>query len=257
MITSFMENLIREITDRYRPVSLEEMESVKLMDRVETKFVFSIDKLPRLLSLMETDYRIMETAGNRLHAYDTVYFDTPGLNLYRVHHQGKLNRYKIRFRRYCDSDLCFFEVKFKNNKGRTIKKRIKHAGFSRVIEGKAEKLMKDCTPFDPASMVPVMETRYNRMTFVNRDMTERITIDTGLTFCKDDQKVTIGGLCIAEVKQQRSSLAGIPCLMHRLEIRQMSVSKFCLGIIHMYPGIRKNNLKPKLLRIQKILKNVS
>ena len=75
-----MNKLIREITARYQPVSLEEIDLVKLLDRVETKFVFSIDKLPQLLSQMESGYRILELAGKRFHAYCTVYFDTPQLN---------------------------------------------------------------------------------------------------------------------------------------------------------------------------------
>lgn len=252
-----MDKLIRDITSRYQPVSLDEMDSVKLLDRVETKFIFNLEKLPALLSLMEPGYRILEIAGNRIHAYDTLYFDTPGLNLYRLHYQGKLNRYKIRFRRYCDSELFFFEIKFKNNKGRTIKRRVKHPGFSKVIEGKAEKLMRECTPIDPASLVPVLETRYNRMTFVNHDLTERITLDTGLAFCNNGKEMAMARLCIAEVKQERSVQTGVPFFLHQMKVHRMSVSKFCLGIIQMYPGIRRNNFKPKLLRIQKILKNVS
>ena len=35
----------------------------------------------------------------------------------------RVNRHKIRFREYVDSGLVFLEVKCKNNKGKTIKKR--------------------------------------------------------------------------------------------------------------------------------------
>ena len=42
-----------------------------------------------------------------------------------MHQNKKLNRYKIRQREYLISDISFFEIKFKSNKGRTIKKRIK------------------------------------------------------------------------------------------------------------------------------------
>ena len=119
-----MNKLILDRATHYYPVSLEEMDQVKLMDRVETKFVFNLDSLPRLLSHMETGYRILEISGTRSHCYHTVYYDTPALELYHLHQRGRLNRYKIRFRKYCDSELSFFEIKFKNNKGRTIKKRI-------------------------------------------------------------------------------------------------------------------------------------
>ena len=51
-------------------------------------------------------------------------------DLYHRHHIGRSNRFKVRSRRYVESDLCFFEVKYRNNKGRTIKNRIR-----KIIEG--------------------------------------------------------------------------------------------------------------------------
>ena len=252
-----MNELIRDWSTRYHPVSLEELDQVRLMDRVETKFVLNLNRLPQVLQEMESGYRILDTAATRIHTYKTVYFDTPALKLYQLHHQGKLNRYKIRFRKYCNSELSFFEIKFKNNRGRTIKKRILQRNCETIIDGKAKALIKVRTPFDPDSLAPVLEIRYDRMTFVNRDFTERITLDTGLTFRKGSEEYAIPDLCIAEVKQERSEPAGFPCLMHRIHVQPLSVSKFCLGIIHLYPEIRKNNFKPKLLYIQKILKNVN
>ena len=50
------------------------------------------------------------------------------MTLYHDHHNGKLNRYKVRRRRYIDTDTEFLEVKLKNNKKRTIKSRIKLSG---------------------------------------------------------------------------------------------------------------------------------
>jgi hypothetical protein len=249
--------MIREMASAFESISLPEMEQVKLLDRVETKFVFRQGLLPILLEEMGNNYRILETCGSRIHPYQTIYFDTPELKLYHVHRQGKLNRYKIRFRKYCDSDLCFFEIKFKNNKGRTIKWRKVHTGGLHVLDETAEILIKKKTPVDPAMMKPVIEIRYDRMTLVNRDLTERITVDTGLTFCSGDQVITIPGLCIAEVKEEKNGHGGFPCLMHRLKVQPMSVSKFCMGIILLHPEIRRNTFKPKLLRIQKILKDVN
>ena len=43
--------------------------------------------------------------------------------MFHNHHNGKLNRYKIRFRDYINTKNSFLEVKFKTNKGETIKSR--------------------------------------------------------------------------------------------------------------------------------------
>jgi hypothetical protein len=249
--------LVRDIASGYESLTLGDLDKVRLLDRVDTKFVFHLSMLPVLLERMKAGYRILETSCSRIHPYQTVYFDTPSLKLYYNHHQGRLNRYKVRFRRYCDADQVYFEIKFKNNKGRTIKKRITQPGFSDIIAGGAKELLTRKTPLEPDSLSPVIDIRYDRITFVNHDFTERITIDKDLTFIKGEESCSLTGLCIAEVKQDRSSSAGFPCLMHKMHVRPLSVSKFCLGIMHLYPEVRKNNFKPKLLRIQKILKNVN
>jgi len=118
------EQKIKDILANFDPIMLEEMDSVKLMDRTDTKFVFSFDQLPGILEAIRPYYRALEISGTRVSKYETLYYDTDDFNLYQRHHCGKMNRYKIRSRKYVESDLHFFEVKYKNNKGRTINNRI-------------------------------------------------------------------------------------------------------------------------------------
>ena len=49
---------------------------------------------------------------------------TETLLAYRQHAQGERRRFKIRCRRYVDSDLYFVEVKLKGTRGRTTKQRM-------------------------------------------------------------------------------------------------------------------------------------
>ena len=114
-----MAESITHICSLFLPISLEEMDRVKLMDRTDTKFVFHISELSELLQSISQDYFILDMKGLRAHAYETLYLDTVDFDLFRNHHNGKLNRYKIRYRNYKESALAFFEIKFKNNKGRT------------------------------------------------------------------------------------------------------------------------------------------
>lgn len=118
------ENL-EDILQTFAPISLDQMSSVKLMIRTDTKFVTNLDKLKQLLKMASNEYYVQEIDGTRDLEYDTTYFDTDDFNMYCMHQWKHTNRQKIRFRTYCISGLQFMEVKTKNNHKRTKKQRIK------------------------------------------------------------------------------------------------------------------------------------
>jgi len=118
-------NLISKYTSSFSPISLEEMDGVKLMNRTDTKFTFSISVLPELFQNLSPFYNVLEIDNKRIHEYKSLYFDTKKRKFYYDHHNQRVNRFKVRFREYVDSGLTFLEVKRKNNKGKTIKKRLK------------------------------------------------------------------------------------------------------------------------------------
>ena len=115
---------INNILGTFAPITLEQMSSVKLMNRTDTKFVTNMAKLRLLLQMAQADYFVQEIDGERNPEYDTTYFDTYNFDMYNQHQWNHTNRQKIRFRTYCVSGLQFMEVKTKNNHGRTKKKRI-------------------------------------------------------------------------------------------------------------------------------------
>ena len=106
-------------------VSLDELDTVSLLDRKDTKFVFNQIDLPHILEKLKPFYRILEINNDRVYTYDTTYFDTDDFRFYVQHHNGSRNRFKVRFRKYSSNKKSFFEIKIKNNKDRTIKKRLK------------------------------------------------------------------------------------------------------------------------------------
>ena len=119
-----------ELLNKFNPITLEQMSGVKLMNRTDTKFVTTLDRLRLLLEMAQSDYYIQEIDGERNMEYDTTYFDTQAFDMYRQHQYGHANRQKIRFRTYVSSHLQFMEVKTKNNHGRTKKKRIEVTDMS-------------------------------------------------------------------------------------------------------------------------------
>jgi hypothetical protein len=169
---------------------------------------------------------------------------------------GKLNRYKLRFRRYVDSGgLSFFEIKFKNNKGRTLKKRVNVKEINSSISGNAEEFLKKVTPFDAAMFEPKLWANYSRMTFVNKFSQERLTMDVNLQIVKTDSSklsVKFPGMVIAEAKQDKMNHAS-PFIrfVRQQNIREGGISKYCFGVFTLHDQVKKNNSKPAVRFIHK------
>lgn len=247
-----MEKLNAILAD-FSPITLKEMDSVKLMDRTDTKYVFTFQQLPIFLEQLKSDYRILTVEGNRISRYESLYFDTKNFDLYHCHHRRKPSRFKIRFRKYVESNLHFFEVKFKNNKGRTIKSRVKQKEIDGSIKDAAALLLKDKTPLESSNLEAKIWVNYSRITFVNKFSPERVTIDIELTFKNDEQIKTIHNLVIAEVKQDKALSSAFIKLMKKYHVREGSISKYCYGVISLFNKIKHNNFKPNLNLLKKII----
>lgn len=245
-------NLIKNILDEFNPITLKEMDNVKLMDRTDTKYVFRLDNLVHFLEEIKEDYRILDVNGNRISRYESLYFDTKNFDLYLSHHRGRPNRYKIRCRKYVESELNFFEVKFKNNKGRTIKDRVKQLQIENFIKDKAETLLLEKTPLHSSDLEAKLWVNYSRITLVNKYSPERVTIDINLNFKNDNSDKTIHNLVIAEVKQDKALSSSFIKMMKRHHIREGSISKYCFGVLSLF-SIKHNNFKPNLNLLKKIL----
>lgn len=228
------------------------MDSVKLMDRTDTKFVFNFSELNDILNQLQPFYKVLDVNENKISKYESLYFDTPNFELYLKHHAGKLNRHKVRVRKYVESNLNFFEIKFKNNKGRTIKSRVKQDRVDGIIQSKAQDLLKDRSNLSAENLEPKIWVNYSRITLVNKHSPERVTLDLNLHFVKDEEIKNVENLIIAEVKQGKSTPSPFMKLMKKNHIRQDSISKYCLGIITFFDKLKHNNFKPKLISIKKI-----
>lgn len=253
-----MDNLQNTIS-AFDPITLDEMGNVRLMDRVDSKYVFPIAQLLPLLHEMSSCYRLLEINNIRLHRYESLYYDTPDFRFYSKHQAGKLNRHKFRFRKYVDSGgLTYFEIKFKNNKARTIKKRVKMMEIGNKIEGDAESFLKKITPFSPEIFAPKIWVNYSRMTFVNKFSQERLTVDTNLHYVKAGAEdnpfvVRFPQMVISEVKRDKTSSASPFIRIVRSNgIREGSLSKYCFGVYNLFGDLKKNNFKPRVRFIHKM-----
>jgi hypothetical protein len=245
---------IVQILKGFEPVGLDEMGSVRYMNRIDTKYLFSVSKLPRLLMNIQSEYRALEIEKMRRFRYKTVYFDTPDLRFYTQHVTGKLNRSKVRIRTYESNGLTFLEVKQKSNKGRTCKSRLeKEPGDMNHIE-QSRLFLNELISSDANNLKAVINTGFTRITLVSFRESERITIDYDLKWNNlKGETVSMPFLAIAEIKSDKStSQSPFFSQLKQLGIRRSGFSKYAMGMAMVNGAPKQNNLKPKILLIKKI-----
>ena len=244
-----------ELLKPFETITLEEMKSVKLMNRTDTKFVTNTSKLYQLLKMAQQDYYVQVIDGERNLDYDTTYFDTTAFDMYNMHQSGHLNRQKIRFRTYCINHLQFMEVKTKNNHGRTKKKRIEVSDMDLNDEEKRQFLHKHLR-YDVEKLQPVLSNHFSRVTLVNKGMTERLTIDTGLNFHNvlNGSDKDMGQLVVIELKRDGLVHSPVLQMLRQLRIQPHGFSKYCMGsALTGQDHLPVNRVKCKLIEINKLV----
>lgn len=254
MLIKQLDNILR----KFESIQLEEMDNVQLMQRTDTKFAFTMDELLHLLSSLEKDYKVLEINGIVLPHYESLYFDDADLQFYQDHHNKKLNRAKIRFRKYVESDVIFLEIKQKV-KGKTIKHRIPAAHISDEINPEQMDFIQNAG-YDGKQLQAVLKNSFNRMTLVGKDEEERLTIDINLQYSRNEHNKKLNGIVIAELKQKKVNRnSPFYQLMKDYQLRPSGLSKYCIGVIKLFgkKNVKYNRFKKNLLTIKKIKPNVA
>jgi hypothetical protein len=239
------------------PISLHEMDAVRLMDRVDTKYVADTRHLPLLLTELLDHYRVLEVGGIRRAPYSTLYFDTAGRDCYLAHHNDRGNRFKFRQRYYATSGIAFFEVKQKTNRGRTFKKRIPIESITQQLCDEAESLVLSLDRRAP-KLLPQLWTYFSRITLVGQTVVERVTIDLDVRFEAGERLRQMLGAIIVEVKQERASRQSpIRQWLRKSRVAPMSISKYCIGSAMLEPSLKRNCFKRKLRVLESKIREVA
>lgn len=241
-------------TNIFKPIKLEEMEQVKLMNRTDTKYWFHASHLQKLLYEIQENYFILTMNGKVALPYSTVYYDTEENRMYAAHHNGKLNRYKVRRRTYVTSGISFLEVKFKSNKGRTIKQRIPSDYTKTSFTPEEQKFLEASIPFSAKVLNTALVNKFSRLTLVNKNFKERCTIDLNLQFKSDSTHVILDDLVIVEIKAEGSpSNSPLARALRNHRIKTSGFSKYCVGRTVTDPDLKRNAFKHKIRSIEKII----
>ncbi|MDE6721448.1 MAG: polyphosphate polymerase domain-containing protein [Bacteroidaceae bacterium] len=249
------DHAIGELLNSMSPITLEEMSGIRLMNRLDTKYVASKRQLVQLLELLQDKYYVQETLERRIIPYLTTYYDTDEHLLYMMHHNRRARRMKVRVRTYVASELTFLEVKNKNNHARTKKKRIEVPSQDkfRDTDG-AHELVQRKTGLDLNRLNAVVRNRFDRVTLVNKGKTERLTIDFNIGFHNFETNHDHGTdqLVIIELKRDGNVFSPVCNLLRDIHIHPTGFSKCCIGMALTDPALKQNNFKPKLRALEKI-----
>ena len=245
---------IQTVLSSFKPITLGEMGEVTLMNRVETKYVFSTLKLAFLLDSLSENYKVLDIGTVRAFPYHTTYLDTPELLFYTQQVTGKLNRHKIRYRWYESTGVSFLEIKKRTNKHRTIKWRIKNNLSSDSPDGIASAFIREYINYSVTDLKPVLINEFTRITLVGLEHKERITLDYNLSFTSPEgNNSCLPFLAIAELKREmHNGQTPVYKIMREAGIQPCSFSKYCIGSTFVRDMPRMNVLKSDLLLINKI-----
>lgn len=252
-----MTGSVTDILAAFTPVTLDRMDSVRMMNRVDTKYVTVVGILPLILSSVRDGYMALETAGERMFSYDSMYFDTEDCEMYLHHQCGRLVRRKVRTRTYVATGDTFLEVKRKDNHARTRKKRmqIPQACFLDpfAMQGSPEFVLSK-SGYEADRLSPSLRTTFRRITLVSAQMDERLTIDIDLNFSnpRTGQTASAGDVMIIELKRDGRTDSRMAGTLASLGIRPMGMSKYCIGSAMTNPSLRQNRLKRKIRYINKL-----
>lgn len=234
----------------FQALTLTELNSqASFLKRIDKKFLLTKNQLSEILQDLQKDFQVLEIAGKKVFSYDNIYMDTKNYLFYNQHQDKFKTRTKIRTRLYKDSDMAFFEFKQKIN-GVTQKFRYQFPSEEHGIMTKWKKRffewvwqsMYQGTP-DAPHIFPAMQTKYKRITLVEKEWTERLTIDFSMKTLdlrdEDSKTVSFKNVVIIESKSLWENCKSWK-IMEKYNIPEAkSCSKYALGIV--YAGIAKKH----------------
>lgn len=243
--------VLTEATSQMPVVTLEYvLGTAELQTRVDRKYLVSLDTMTSVLHRMSDQLSALQIGELRVFRYESVYFDTPELAAYRQHAHGRRRRVKIRTRAYLDSGECLLEFKSVGARGETIKERYPYPLSSRHdLDAGAHALALERVghTISTPALRQVMTTLYHRATLIDPTRGNRVTCDVNLQFesSAGQRFGPLEGVAVLESKTVGSD-SPIDATLRRLGSRPVSLSKYCVGMAVLDPGLPANRWNREL-----------
>ncbi|MEA1873579.1 MAG: polyphosphate polymerase domain-containing protein [Bacteroidota bacterium] len=241
-----------DVLSHFKPVSLDDIGSLRLMRRFDSKYLLPIQHLSEFLSRLKESYQVLEIKGKRSFIYDTTYFDSQNLKCYMDHQNRRKKRFKIREREYIINGLRFLEVKMKNNKGITVKKRMLIESETSLFDEKKE-FVKSLVNLDLSELNETVSNSFHRINLISFETKERITIDYDLKYSYENKNIFADYYAIIEVKREHENRqTPVNAVLKTFRLQSRSFSKYCMSLALLKPGIKRNTFKPNILYLNRM-----
>lgn len=241
----------------FETVDLSQISSSATDDRIDTKFILRDEQLLEVLGDLVGKYRVLDVDGKRFSTYRTQYFDTESFSLFRRHHAGGSNRYKVRARTYLNTQMSYVEIKRRTQRGTTTKLRHRTESFETLLlEDSREFVDKNCQTRS-TDLLPALLNNFDRIHLVSPDLPERLTLDLNIEVETETDTIRLPGVAVAEFKQDRCDRnhrdAEFLKKMRAINVRPTGFSKYCMCLLLTTNEIKHNRFKPQLRRLNRLM----
>ena len=247
-----------KILTEFSRSSLEESKAMSFLDRFDTKYVMKVEVANNFLENIKDDYSLLEINNNVVQSYRTVYFDTPALHCFNMHHNKRARRFKFRTRQYLSNGKTYNEIKQKLNSGKTVKFRQR-----RDVELNGIPILTEFSKFDDHfinlagnngykfnDLVPSLYVYFNRITLLNKHFPERMTLDFGLKYEFSGNVFSLNNTAIVELKRDKSPVRTVSQgYFRKIHKEPGGFSKYCIGVCLTHEEAKKNRFLPRIRKI--------
>ena len=191
------------------------------MFRSEEKILLSISDYLKIINL------IKDLGGKKIYPkreIESIYFDDKNFTMYTESEEGTLPRYKIRIRRYPQTDLhkWFYEKKINSVEGKFKKTNL-------ILETRKNSLIKfGINDQIYGNCYPKLTIKYIREYYSIKD--ERITLDKNIKYSDFNSKLSIydNESLILEMKSKTNIF--YETLLNKLQSKKVRISKYCEAV---------------------------
>ncbi len=251
-----MDSRIAECLSTFDTISLDGLNGkAAMLERLDNKYIVPAARLVPVFKQFGELFDVLEIEGKRAFTYATNYFDNEAAQSYNDHHQGRRKRCKVRIRHYIDSGFSYLEVKLKDTRNVTVKKRLKLPPFADGLCEDGRAFIDTChtdlygVPLG-RDLQPAIGMEYERITLVAKEGGERMTIDTRLQFrAANVERDASADMFILETKSARGNgIADKILRSHHLHPTR-KCSKYCIGMAALGQVQRHNLFLPAIRKL--------